>query len=174
MDLQPYVDDIRLQLEVAAETGGEAAQALAERLGAALDAAVRLALLEALSAASQEITFELAPGSVELRLRGREPEFAVTLAQPADEARAADLLSEPVRPSTDPPLAGDDGGTARINLRMPEQLKVRVEQAASAEGLSVNAWLVRTVTTATERSDPTRATERRTLKGSQRLTGWAR
>ena len=62
----------------AAEGGGEAARALAERLVAPLDAAVRLALLDALAAAAQEITCELAPGSVEVRLRGRDPEFVVT------------------------------------------------------------------------------------------------
>ena len=33
----------------------------------------------------------------------------------------------------------------RINLRLPEQLKAGVEQAASRERLSVNAWLVRAV-----------------------------
>ena len=52
MDLRPYIDEIHHQLEVAAETGGEAARALAERLIAPLDAAVRLSLLDALAAAA--------------------------------------------------------------------------------------------------------------------------
>ena len=78
MDLRPYIDEIHHQLEVAAETGGEAARALAERLIAPLNAAVRLSLLDALAAAAEEITCELAPGSVEVRLRGRDPEFVVT------------------------------------------------------------------------------------------------
>ena len=47
------------------------------------DAAIRLALQDVLAAAAEEITTELAPGSVELRLRGRHPEFVVTL-PPAD------------------------------------------------------------------------------------------
>ena len=68
------------QLEVAAEAGGDEARALAERLVAPLDAAIRLAVQDALAAAAEEITLELAPGSVELRLRGREPEFVVSLA----------------------------------------------------------------------------------------------
>ena len=78
MDLRPYIDEIHDQLEVAADAGGEDARALAERLVAPLDAAVRLSLLDALAAAAQEITCELAPGSVEVRLRGRDPEFVVT------------------------------------------------------------------------------------------------
>ncbi len=63
---------------VAAEAGGDEARALAERLITPLDSATRLVLLEALSDAASEITQELAPGSVDLRLRGREPEFVVT------------------------------------------------------------------------------------------------
>src|SRR4051812_11286260 len=78
MNLTQYVNDLQRHLEVAAEARGEEAQALAERLIAPLDAAIRLVLLEALSAAADEITRELAPGSVDVRLRGRDPEFVVT------------------------------------------------------------------------------------------------
>ena len=161
MDLGPYVDEIHRQLEAVAETGGEEARALAQRLAAPLDAAIRLALLDVLSAAAQEITTDLAPGSVELRLRGRDPEFAVTV---------------PVEPleGHDPPaptgaLAGDDSAMARINLRMPDQLKARVDQAASSEGLSVNAWLVRAAAAALERGDPSRRLERRGPQGRSEL-----
>ncbi|HET8755777.1 MAG TPA: hypothetical protein VFM58_07200 [Solirubrobacteraceae bacterium] len=136
MDLTPYVENLRRELAVAADAGGEEARALAERLTAPLESAIRLTLLEALSAAADEITRELAPGSAELRLRGGEPEFVVT-------APAAD---EPAPEPLAPPLPeADDGATARINLRLPEQLKAGVEQAASRERLSVNAWLVRAV-----------------------------
>ena len=84
MDLTPYVENLRRELAVAAEAGGEDARALAERLTAPLESAVRLMLLDALSAAADEITRELAPGSVELRLRAGEPDFVVT-PPPADE-----------------------------------------------------------------------------------------
>ena len=90
-------------------------------------------LLDALSAAADDITAELAPGSVELRLRSGEPSFAVTPA-PADEP--ADASRRP---------GGRRGATARINLRLPEQLKASVEQAASRERQSVNTWLVRAI-----------------------------
>ena len=83
MDLQRYVEEVRRQLAVAAEAGGEDARALAERLAPALDSVLRLTLLEALGEAAAEITRDLAPGSVDVRLRGREPEFVVTVA-PAD------------------------------------------------------------------------------------------
>src|SRR6185312_7861098 len=78
MDLTSYVDSLRRELADAAELGGAEARALAERLSGPLESAARLALLDALSAATDEITRDLAPGSVELRLRGREPSFVVT------------------------------------------------------------------------------------------------
>ena len=78
MDLQPYVDGVRHELSVAAAAGGPDAEALAERLTAPLESAIRLALLEALSEAAEQITRDLAPGSVEVRLRGRDPEFTVS------------------------------------------------------------------------------------------------
>jgi hypothetical protein len=178
MDLRPYIDEIHDQLEASAETGGEDARALAERLTAPLDAVVRLSLLDALAAAAQEITCELAPGSVEVRLRGRDLEFVVsTPADPAGDDLTAAVDAAEVDSLTPAPVgasAGDEGGMARINLRMPDHLKSRVDQAAAGEGLSVNAWLVRAAAAAVERADPSRRLERRGPQGAQRFTGWAR
>jgi hypothetical protein len=56
---------------------------------------------------------------------------------------------------------------------MPDQLKTRVEQAASGEGLSVNTWLVRAASVALDRASPGRR-EGRTSRGSGRYTGWVR
>ena len=172
MDLRPYLDNIHTQLAVAAEAGGDEARALAERLVAPLDAAIRLTLQDVLAAAAEEITCELAPGSVELRLRGRDPEFVVT---PPPVDLSADDLSEDDR-SREPTgsVEGDERAMSRINLRMPDQLKGRIEQAAGTEGLSVNSWLVRAASAALERTDPGRRRERRSPQGAQRYTGWAR
>ena len=184
MDLRPYVDNIHSQLAVAAEAGGDEARALAERLVAPLDAAIRLTLQDVLAAAAEEITCELAPGSVELRLRGRDPEFVVTPAPvdlPVDDLTEGDQDREPrgkpvtgAGVATPASLEADEGGMSRINLRMPDQLKGRIEQAAGAEGLSVNSWLVRAATAALERTDPGRRREPRAPLGGQRYTGWAR
>ena len=73
MDLTRYVDELQHELQVAAEAGGQEARLLGERLVAPLQSATRLVLLDALSAAAGEITAELAPGSVEVRLRGAIP-----------------------------------------------------------------------------------------------------
>jgi len=180
MDLEPYIEDVRRQLEVAAEAGGGDARALAQRLVAPLEATVRLAIQDALAAAAEEITLELAPGSVELRLRGREPEFAVNLppAEPSAEesAEADDAMESAWRAAGLRPRSGEGGEAtlSRINLRLPDRLKSQVEQAAAGEGLSVNAWLVRAAAVELERRDPSRRRERRVPLGGQRHTGWAR
>jgi hypothetical protein len=156
MDLQPYVDGVRHQLGVAAAAGGPDAQALADRLTAPLDSALRLALLEALSDAVEEITRELAPRSVDVRLRGRDPQFTVSGGEEAPD------------PAPLVPDATDDGGTWRVTLRLPESLRSAVDAAAHAEGLSVNAWLGRAVTSALSGRRRTRA------ETDKHFSGWVR
>jgi len=175
MDLRPYIEDIHQQLADAAEAGGDEARALAERLAAPLDAAIRLALQDALGAAAEEISRELAPGSVELRIRGRNPEFVVTPAPAESTDDGAGAVGENA-PGASSRGADDtdDGGVSRINLRLPDTLKTRVEQAASGEGLSVNTWLVRAAGFALDRADPGRRREGRAASGGGRFTGWVR
>ncbi len=163
MNLTNYVQRLQEQLAVAAAAGGEEARELAVRLTAPLDSATRLVLLEALSAAADEITGDMAPGRVEVRLRGGEPEFVVITPQTDDGYESS---TSPVE-VPDP----DESGTARLNLRLPENLKERIEQAAGAEGLSLNAWLIRAAHGAL--GSPTR-TQSRISGGSDSFTGWVR
>jgi hypothetical protein len=172
MDLTLYVDHLQRQLAAAAEAGGEEAEAVAARLAAPLDSAIRLTLQDALTVAAEEITVELAPGAVQVRLRGRELEFVVT--PPPAETSAADVADRDDGAGPLPPVDGDEGSMARINLRLPDHLKARVEQAAGREGLSVNAWLVRAAAAALDRADPDRRRGPRPSRGAQHFTGWAR
>ena len=182
MNLANYVSDLRQQLATAAEAGGEQATAIAERLAMALEPATRLVLLEALSAAASEITRELAPGSVDVRLRGRDVEFVVNVrpapaASPGSEAdldeRAIErALESQIRREIAGTGEADEGGTSRTTLRLPDHLKLRVEDAAAREGLSVNTWLVRVVTAALE--PRTRTETSRTPGGGESFSGWVR
>ncbi|WP_090049849.1 ribbon-helix-helix protein, CopG family [Lentzea fradiae] len=169
MDLTPYVASLGRELVAAVETGGDEASALVERLTVTMESAIRLALLEALSAAADEITADLAPDSVQVLLRGRDPEFVVTRRAPETRAEAA---PEPA-PAED--AAGfEDGATVRINVRLPEALKAAVDEAAAKEGRSVNAWLVRAASAQLNaRKD---GFEPRTggLPATQRFVGWVR
>jgi hypothetical protein len=77
---------------------------------------------------------------VEVRLRGREAELVVTEAPVEPD--------EPPTATAPAATAADGGEQARLTLRMPESLKERVEHSAAADGVSVNAWLVRVVAAA--------------------------
>ena len=176
MDLSPYVEELRRQLLVAAEAGGDEASLLAERLTAPLQAATRLVLLDALSTAASEITGDLAPGSVDLRLRGHEPEFVVTMPPTDGYAEPAEPAAETSATNVALGAPGDDAdaGTSRVTLRLPEPLKARIEDAAARDGLSVNAWLVRTLAAVVEPSAAQPPRDRRSLTGGDRYIGWAR
>ena len=168
MDLTSYVSNLGREFATLAEAGGEEARALVERLTGSLESAIRMTLLDALSAAADEITRDLAPGSVELRLRGRDPSFVVTAPPglPTEET--------PAEPDDDL-LIAEDGPAARINVRLPEQLKTAIEQAAAKEGRSVNAWLVRAAAAGLQRAEPEARSEPATSKKSSRsFTGWVR
>jgi len=178
MDLTTYVSNLGREFATLADVGGEEARALVERLTGPLESAIRMTLLDALSAAADEITRDLAPGSVELRLRGRDPNFVVT-SPPAESAgHAGGDTAEAVGGALDSDLliAAEEGPAARINVRLPEQLKAAIEEAAGKEGRSVNAWLVRAAAAALQRSERDQRPE---LRGSgkrakQTFTGWVR
>ena len=176
MDITPYVEGLRRDLLAAAEAGGADAAAAAERLTFALDPAARLALMEAISQAAAEITAELPAGGVDVRLEGRELAFTVH-------------TPTPMAPPTPPPPPAaveetDEGGLARITLRIPESVKARAEEKAAQAGDSLNTWLVKVVRAAThdhainvdidlssvpflEGFDPFGKG-----KGNRRMTGW--
>ncbi len=162
MDLAQYVGDLQRQLVNAAAYGTDDTRIIAERLASGLDAATRLVLLDALSAAVGEITQDLAPGSVDLRLRGREVEFVVT--QPTTDA---DSDRQPA--ST---IDLDDPSTSRTTLRLPDALKAQVDEAAAADGLSVNSWLVRAVASALHPKQ--RRSAQRASHTGDSFAGWAR
>jgi len=137
MDLTPYLETLRADLAAAAAPGGSETTRAAELLGHSLESSARLALLEALSDAAAEITTRLSDATVEVRLRGRDADLVVNQVAPVPPDAA---------PAAVPVDAGGD--LTRLTLRMPEALKTHVEQIAAAEGISVNAWLVRAVTAA--------------------------
>ena len=83
-------------------------------------------------------------------------------------------MPRPSAPSSPPPPVADsdDEATVRISLRLPEQLKARVEQAAARAGVSINTWLIRTASAAITTPDHTPPTGAPSV--GQRYTGWVR
>lgn len=175
MDLTGYVDRVREGLAVAAEAGGPDAVALAERLTVPLASTFHLVLLEALSTAADEITRDLAPGSVEVRLRAGEPSFAVTAptVAPSSSPMTPNVAPEVSPPESDDASTDAEGATARINFRVPEALKARIEEAAAGEGRSVNAWLTRAASAALRTPNQAAADENSAGRRTARhVSGW--
>lgn len=183
MELASYVDGLRTDLLRAVEAASPETRALAERLSGALDPAVRMALLEALSHAAAEITQDLQNQAVEVRLKGREPQFVVSMTQPLDEG--------PIEPDVDATEAEDDSEVvARITVRISESLKSRAEESAADLGQSLNSWIVAAIRRATrDRSfnidlelgslpfppgAPAPPTPPGHGRNSRRIQGWAR
>ena len=134
MQLQPHLEQVQEQLRAAAALGDERTQQVADALATAALPAVRLAVLNALAGAADEVTAALLdfPGApiVTVRLDGDE----VSVDVHATTAAAVDA-EEPRRDDGEP--------TARISLRLTEALKSEIDAAAEQEGVSVNTWLVR-------------------------------
>jgi hypothetical protein len=171
MELTPYVDALRNQLAVAGGIGGPQTAAVAEQLADALDSAARLAIQQAICDAAAQITRDLAPGGVDVRLRSRELDFMVTLPVSVERDAGMAPLERSVTSSSTKSVEGTDtaeAGTARISFRPPEHLKVRIEEAAERSGLSVNAFLVTTLTAALDAAGSRQQAPAR----GETLTGW--
>lgn len=145
MDLTPYVETMRAQLITAAAMGDEQTRQTATLLADALEPGARLALTNALSAFADEVTAAWGAGSVEVRMRGGEPEVIVT----AEAAAAAAEEDSFVNIEAD-----SEAGAARVSLRMPEAVKSAAENRANESALSLNAWLTRTIASALSRVPP--------------------
>ncbi|MBU2694141.1 pilus assembly protein HicB [Pimelobacter sp. 30-1] len=159
MDITPYVDSLRRDLLAAADSAGPEARAIAERLGYALDPAVRLAVMEAISQAATEITAAMPGGGVDVRLDGRDLDFVVDAGGPgglgglgrpgAPGGSDGPVPPQPPAVPAPPALPDEDEGLARVSLRLPESLKARADELATRAGQSLNTWLVALVRGAT-------------------------
>ena len=137
MDLTPYIASLREDLATAASAGDESTRRTAEVLAAALEPAARLAIMNALSDLAAEVTAAQEDHVVDVRLSGRDVQVVVTSrAQPHDDPRGSDL----------PPVDDTAGGDmSRMTLRLFEQLKAKAEQAAAAQGVSLNTFVQQAV-----------------------------
>ena len=130
MDLTPHLEAVRADLESLAD---EQTQAALTRLARAVEPSLQLRLLDVLGEAALEMSEQLPSGHAEVRVAARDARLVYVPEGPAPR-------EEPAAPDED-----DEGGTSRLTLRMPDALKAKVETKATKEGLSVNAWLVRTI-----------------------------
>jgi hypothetical protein len=149
--MEIHIDAIKRDLAgVIAALGDDAVVEQWRRLADAVEPSLRLRLIDLLSEAALALNGQLTNGHIEVRLAGRDPELV--------------FVDEPTAPE-EPPAPGDDL-SARITLRLPEGLKSGIEAAAAREGVSTNAWIVRSLARALE--------PRAARRSSNRLQGFAR
>ncbi len=148
MQLEVHIQAIQQDLATTAGLGDEASAEAARRLSEALASTLHLRLLDLLGEAAAEIGSQLSSGRVEVRLAGRDPELVVVM----DEA-----------PDTSQLVPGEEF-KGRITLRLPEKLKAAIEASAEQEGISTNAWLVRTIAHSIE-SRPSKRSRHHRLQG---------
>jgi hypothetical protein len=159
MDLDPYVTAVTDQLTASAALGDERTRHVASALAASAASALRLATINAVSAAVDEVNTALlasptAAGiTVSVHLENDEPVIAVHEAQPSVAPESVDS-------------AVDGEASARISLRLSEALKADIEGAASAASVSVNTWLVRAARAALAPADGNRT------RSGHHIRGW--
>jgi hypothetical protein len=161
MDISQYVSRLREDLAASAAAGDEQTQRTAALLGAAIEPAARLAMMNALSDLAAEVTAALGDRTVDVRLDGRDIRVVVSPdAHPAPEP-------EPQQQSRG--FGGADAGDiSRITLRLVEQIKNQAEQAASSQGVSLNTWVAQAVQGALHGSGP----GPRRGRDGHRIQGW--
>lgn len=160
MDLNPYLGAVAADLEKATALADDATRAVTARLAVAIEPALRLAMTQLLSDAAAQLTSDLGATVVTVRMDGREPVLQVQ-EQPGVASAAGAVQDDPE------PAAPDEEGTARVTVRLPEQLKRRAETLAQAAEQSLNTWIVQAV----RRSAQAPRTDHR--NSSRRVTGWA-
>jgi hypothetical protein len=165
MELERFLIQVSEQLTAAAALGDEHTRQVADALATTARSAVRMAVLDALAAATVEVTDALhAAGAhpapaINLQLTGDQVRFSVTTAPVVEESEPAAGRSE------------DGDSTARISLRLTEALKAEIERAAGQAGVSVNGWLVRAASSAL-RPGGQPPSGWHTPAGGHRVTGW--
>jgi predicted HicB family RNase H-like nuclease len=147
MKMSLVVEGLRSDIVAVGELGDQAVSEVAERIAAMFSRSVPTRILDLLSDVASELSEEIPEGRIEIRLVGDDVEFAFMDERP---------------PAAEP----DSELSSRITLRLSDQLKARVEEGASREGISVNAWILRTLERGTSSSSY------RSVRVGSRLRGY--
>ena len=153
METAQFVEGLQRDLRELAQIGGEELVQAAQRLEGAVKQSATLRLIDALTQVALELTEQLPSGHVDVRVAGQDPQLV--------------FVEEEAPQETTAPAAPAEDEQARITLRLPESSKAAVEAAAAAEGISVNAWLVRALQRAVSGGSP------RAHRSGKRITGFS-
>ena len=180
MDLNPYIRNLREDLLAAAALGDEETRRAAALLGAAIEPAGRLAIMNALSDLAAEVTAALDRTVVEVKLDGRDVRVSVSekagpFADDVDDAVTGDgrfgahLHADELRRA----MQEAGGELSRTTVRLFNDLKTQAEQAASEQGVSLNTYISRAVSDSVRTAMPAGAKGKRSKgSGGRTVTGF--
>jgi hypothetical protein len=159
MDLNPYIRNLREDLLAAAAIGDEEVRRAAALLGAAIEPAGRLAIMNALSDLAAEVTSALDSHVVEVKLDGRDLNVTVSRRDGGDggdgPTTATEAAGHQLHPEDLRRAMQDAGGElSRTTVRLFNDLKSQAEQAASEQGVSLNTYISRAVSNSVRTSVP--------------------
>lgn len=167
MNLDPYLASVLADLDRATALADEPTRQVAAKVATAVEPALRLALVHALSDAAANVTSELTDAAVVVRMEGRDPVLSVHRTEAAPP-----VAPQPVAPpASEPPVDTDDGETARVTVRLPQSLKTRIDRLAVEADLSLNTWIVQALRRAT--TSGVGGPDASTTQSARRVTGWA-
>ena len=152
MQTAQFIEALQSDLRELAQLGGDELVQAAHRLEGAVKQSATLRLIDALTQVALEVSSQLPNGHLDVRLAGQDPEL-VYVEEEGEEPQAQ---------------AAEDGLAARVTLRLPDSLKVALEKAAEAEGVSLNTWLVRVLQRSLSSGGG------RAIRSGKRITGYAR
>ena len=125
MKMSKFIDLLSNDLKALGKLGGPELDSAVSRLIPTLEPVLRTRLLEALSEIADELSQQFPGAHLEVRVQGDEIDLVHIEDGSIVRENPADL-------------------NARITLRLPEDLKSRIESAATKEGISLNSWLLKT------------------------------
>lgn len=126
-----FTESLRSDLEAVGSMGSDKAMKVADRLITVALPLAKARMLEAMSMALAELSAVMGVDGIDLRVSGDDVTFVPT--QPSAPAQQSVV---------------DPGEQARFSLRLPDDLKVRIDERAAAEGISTNTWIVRALESA--------------------------
>lgn len=165
MNLDPYLASVLADLDRATALADEQTREVAGRVASAVEPALRLALVHALSDAAANVTSELTDAAVVVRMEGRDPVLSVH----RTEAAPAVAPAPPAPPTPPSAPEADDGETARVTVRLPQSLKAQLDRLAVEADQSLNTWVVQTLRRAVTGARGPEAT----TQTARRVSGWA-
>ena len=142
MKTSKFIDLLSGDISALGKLGGPELETAVSRLIPTLTPVLRTRLLEALVEIADELKEQIPGAHLEARVQGDEIELVYVEDDSVIRENPSDL-------------------NARITLRIPEDLKSRIESAATMEGISLNSWLLKT----SDRNSFSVALGKRQLKG---------